>query len=394
MKTHYDILIIGGGLIGNTLALALEKSHWRIGLIEEKTPTLHSQARDDMRALALAKKSQEILNALDIWETIAPHATPIEKIHISQQHYFGTSVLDAKEMAFDAFGYVVPLPDLFQTLQHKFSSTKNIDFIRPAKVVDISAKDQHWEVHLDNQPTLSARLLICCDGTHSFARQTLELSTTEHDYQQAALITNITLENPHHNIAYERFTHAGSLAFLPMRDQRATLVWVHDKKDTEKLLHLDDKEFIHQLQKNFGRRAGNFLHSSKRQIHPLQEMLASKQTSTRLILMGNAAHTMHPIAAQGLNLGLRDVMTLADLLNHEANDPGDYLLLQQYEKQRARDQQSTSRLSHALQKLSGQHSKILRGLANIALQSFDLFPGLKKRFALKQMGLIDSLFFI
>lgn len=383
MKTPYDILIVGGGLVGTTLAIALKNSPWKIGLVEAQIPSFHPQATQDMRALALALSSETFLEQLAIWPFIKQQATPIEYIHVSQQGAFGSSLLKANDNNIDAFGRVISVPILFNALQDKLK-TSNCDLLRPAQVTAIKQIDNLWHVTV-NDEVLTATLVIACDGSDSFIRKALNLKLHQDHYEQSAIVTNVALSKSHQNTAYERFTKTGSIALLPQQNQRATMVWVLPTDVAEKTLALNDNDFLRELQKTFGYRAGKFLNCGKKQSYPLSHSEAEKQTLPGLIFLGNSAHTMHPIAAQGLNLSLRDAKVLADLLG-TTTDLNDGKLLTTYLNQREKDQQSTLSFTDNLQKLFSKQAFPLPFLRSVGLQCFDLLPLLKRRFAKRRMG--------
>lgn len=391
---NYDILIAGGGLAGSALALALTSvtSRWRIGLIDASAPQQHQQSQtvSDMRCVALAKASQHILIGLNLWPAISLAATPIQRIHISEKKRFGSAILDANEIGLPAFGYAVPIPILFNALQEAlkpFEST--IDFLRPAKITALNAVNDGWDLTINNN-VIKTRLLIAADGDHSFIRNTLNLPTEQEDYAQAAIVVNINFTQHHQFTAYERFLKNGSIAFIPQSNHQAALIWISDKETINNLFHLSDADFLLSAQKAFGYRLGKLLTLGKRQTYPLHKIHAKEQTHSNLVLLGNAAHTLHPIAAQGFNLTLRDIADLAEILI-TAKDISDNKLLREYEKKRQQDQQQTMRFTQHLVKLFAQQAFPIPTFRSIGLTLFDLLPFAKNRFSFRRMGLTGHL---
>ncbi|MCK4588068.1 MAG: FAD-dependent monooxygenase, partial [Gammaproteobacteria bacterium] len=254
-NTDYDLIIVGGGMVGASLACALANQPLRIAIIEAVPYQTDKQPSYDDRAIALSFGSRRIFDGLGLWPEIAPHTTAINRIHVSDQGRFGFTRLDNKQENVDALGYVITARNLGRTLVHQLDQLKNLTLISPAKLTDLKLGDDHATAVIEKDgetETLSASLIVAADGGNSAARQLLDIQTTAHDYNQTAITANITPEFPHQHVAYERFTQHGPLALLPMEDNRCALVWTHDPQETKRILELNDEKFLNELQSNFG----------------------------------------------------------------------------------------------------------------------------------------------
>jgi 2-octaprenyl-6-methoxyphenol hydroxylase len=391
MNNEYDIVIVGGGLVGTTLALALAISPWRIALVESHIPQQHSIALHDMRALALSYSSQQIFQRLNIWEEIQSVATPIKKIHVSEKKRFGNTLLDAHDIELDAFGYVVPIQLLYDALQHEIAKVATqsrndshaVTLLRPASVTAVKQVDKKWQLTI-NEKSITTTLLIAADGEKSFIREALQLPTTKTEYQQTAIVTNCALSKPHEFTAYERFTPQGTLAMMPMLKQRSAIIWAMPNELAETMLTKSDTEFLLAVQQAFGYRLGKLSDLGKRQSYPLRELHAEQQSLPGLILLGNAAHALHPIAAQGFNLSLRDVEALAKLIT--TTNLEDESLLTAYLQQRQPDQEQTQKFTQRLVKIFKPQIFPLPSLRSFGLFLFDLIPSAKREFSWRRIG--------
>lgn len=391
MNETLDVLIIGGGLVGASLAIALDGAGLRVALAEAAPPRVDLQPSYDERNLALARASVNALEALGVLDAVTP-ATPIRRIHVSRRGDFGAVRLDAAELGLPAFGAVLPARELGNALLRRLDDCKELVRIAPAKAVAIEVGADAVEVELQSGDTtrrIRTRLLVGADGTESFVRGALGIDVVRHDYAQCAFVTTLTTEKLLAGAAYERFTDSGPVALLPLGERRAGLVLSVPAAMAAEVAALDDAAFIAFVHKCFGWRAGRLSRPGKRKPYPLARMLAARTTAARTVLVGNAAQTVHPIGAQGFNLGLRDVLTLAELLceAHVArDDPGGAELLTRYVEHRAADRAATTSFSDDLVRLMGNDFLPMRALRSLGFHTLDCITPLKRHFALRSMG--------
>ena len=306
MSNHYDIAIIGGGPVGTALALALHDSKLKVCVLEARPADTRS---NDSRAIALSYGSRLLLDRLNGWNTLQD-VSPIRTIHISQKNSFGRTLLRAKELDVPELGYVLPYPALQNTLTDVLKPS-SIDTIYGANVTSLGNEADCAVIQYqqeDSEYTLHTQLAVVADGGKLLAKQ---YPPEIHDYGQSALITHITCSAPQAEMAYERFTPQGPLALLPFTSGYE-LVWTAPHQQAQEMLAWDDAKFLSELQSHFGDRVGDFLTVGKRTCFPLGLRRAPNQTPIpHTVLLGNAAQTMHPVAGQGFNMGLRDAWELA-----------------------------------------------------------------------------------
>ena len=392
MAETYDILISGGGLVGASLACALGGRGLRIGLIEAVPFGDSSQPSYDDRAIALAQGTQRIFTGMGLWDALAPRVTPIHQIHVSDRGRFGFTRLDRAEEGVPALGYVALARDMGAVLAEQLQRLDDVELICPARVscVDIETDNAVVSVQSDaGELTLQARLVVAADGAQSTLRELFDIPTTEWDYRQSAVITNITPERPHGQIAYERFTDTGPLALLPMSEQRCSVVWTLHASQVDEVMALDDAAFLARLQDRFGHRLGILQRVGKRVAYPLRLVRARQSVRPRLALIGNAAHTLHPIAGQGFNLGLRDVAALAEVVldaQHAGEDIGADAVLQRYADWRQQDHRRVIAFTDGLTRLFTNPLPPIALARNLGLLALDLCPPAKRLFARLTMG--------
>ncbi len=398
MQTDFDILIIGGGLVGASLACALRHSTLRIGVIEAVPLAASTQPSYDDRNLALAYGSKRIFESIGAWNEIAPDAAPIERIHVSDRGHFGATRLAAADAGLPALGYTVASRALGVALLKILEGAKTIEWICPAPMQDIRLTAGSAAVtvrHAGADKTLTARLVVAADGAHSAVRKALGIGAERTEYKQTAIATNVTAGLPHRNTAYERFTDTGPLALLPLRgEHHCGVVWSANEEEIGTMLGWSDAEFLSRLQDRFGDRLGTFRRAGKRASYPLALTRVKEQVRARLALIGNAAHTVHPVAGQGFNLGLRDVAALAEILMdavHAGTDIGDLGALQRYAAWRRRDNQIIATFTNGLIRVFSNDIFPLTFARNAGLVAVDLVPGLKRRFIRVTSGLAGRL---
>ena len=387
----YDVLIAGGGLVGASLAIALDGAGLSVALAEAVPPRADLQPSYDERNLALAGASVNALRALGVLDASAP-VQPIARIHVSRRGDFGSVTFDAAKLGLAEFGATIPARELGNALLRRLDGCRDLARLAPAQVIALEARDAAMDVTLrtpDGERRVRARLLVGADGTESFVRRTLGIDVERHDYGQSAFVTTLTVDKPLNGAAYERFTDSGPVALLPLGANRAGLVLSVPSADAPQIGALDDDAFIAFVHERFGYRAGRFSKPGRRKPYPLARALAARTTVTRAVLVGNAAQTVHPVGAQGFNLGLRDALTLAELLRDAAEvgaDPGADALLARHAARRADDRSATTRFSDDLVRLMSRDFAPLRLVRSLGFHALDRIAPLKRRFALRGMG--------
>ncbi len=409
MSEHqYDIVIAGGGMIGTSLALALAPLGLRVAIVEAVPRKAAAQPSFDDRSTALSRSTQRMFEAMGLWPDIAAASTPIRSIHVSDQGRFGFSHIDADEQGVEALGHVVINRVLGDVLQASLHAAPGIDLLCPARIVDAAPAPDVARVTVETggkTRELTSALLVAADGAHSEVRSMLGIAAQKSDYEQRAVIGNLQPEKNIDNMAYERFTSQGPLALLPVADGRAAFVWTVSEGDADRVMALDDDAFISELQAQFGHRLGRFSRVGVRASYPLLLSKAVRLTATRSVLIGNAAHGLHPVSAQGFNLGMRDVAALVDCIadahwgrpdlaritrfDPDLRDPAG--LLERYASWRRADQQKLVRFTDSLVKLFGSSRRPVRVLRDIGMLGFDVIPGVRSAFARHTMGLAGRL---
>ncbi len=379
-----DVVIVGGGLVGASLALALSRTTHSIALIEAAPPPSGEPAWDE-RCIALNAASQKIYEAIGVWSDVAPSAEPILWTHISERGRFGVARFTAEEAGLPALGYNVPVRAIGQLLWQRLQKTA-VQIRAPARVADLQTRDDAVELALDaGQPPLRAKLVIAADGAQSAIRQLLNLSAQTRDYGQQAIVTAVRTSRPHRGCAYERFTPEGPIALLPKPDGACSLVWTVPSARADEMLAWSDERFLQGAHDTFGERLGKFVALGRRAAFPLSQVLGEELSAPRILFAGNAAQSLHPVAAQGFNLGLRDVAAIAELLA-DAPDPGAPQVLTEYEQRRSRDRQTVSDFTDRLIRLFSNRVPGLRGLRHLGLLALDLVPAVKDAVMWQNLG--------
>ncbi|MGV6817289.1 MAG: 2-octaprenyl-6-methoxyphenyl hydroxylase [Thiotrichales bacterium] len=388
MDNRTDIAIVGQGLVGSILAIGLAQRGYAVALIESRRPSASTAGHYDERSLALGYKSRQILEGLKLWGEIDSDATAIKRIHISERGRLGSTRLNAEDFGVCEMGHVATLNHLAQTLERELAAYTGItrySGFQLQKIHRDCATNTLTLEHNGEALTLQTNLLIGADGTTSATRELLGIRQTRYDFAQSAIVANVTPERPHQNEAFERFTPEGPIALLPLSEQRCALVWTRTPEKAEETLSLDNEAFLHSLNKAFGHRLGRFTKTGRRDLFPLSMALPERLTSNRSLLIGNAAHTLHPVAGQGLNLALRDVAVLLDILDR-GYEPGSSEQLLTYETLRMRDIKETARYTYTLVKIFSNSSPLLSHTRAASLGLLDKLPPIKKQIAKIGMG--------
>lgn len=397
-----QVIIVGGGMVGLSLSLMLAKANIAVKLLEAvKYPNYDDQnvapyhSSFDARNTALSRRSVQIYQKLGLWDALQQHATPILQVHITEQGSFGKARLIAEQEKVESFGQVIENAWLGRVLLTQVRQQPLIELIDGVQVTALTqdAEQVHIEAKRgDEVLKLESKLLIAADGRDSFCRQAIGVGVDVHDYDQVAIVTTVQTSKPHEQVGFERFSALGPLALLPLPGEyRRSVVWpVKKGTEGEWLGEENDQHFLDALQKTYGDRAGKFEKTGRRFSYPLSQVLAHKQAVGRVILMGNAAHTIHPVAGQGFNLCLRDADVLVRyLVNHltASDDIGNPDNLLAYEQARLSDQQRVIKFCDTVVRGFSNQNPLLKLIRNTGLIAFDVIPGIKPLVANYAMGL-------
>lgn len=403
VQEHYDIVIIGGGLVGASFACGL--AHAMAGqsvriLVTEAIESLQASPSFDARSTALSYGSQQIYKALGLWNELASYATAIEKIHVSDRGHFGAVRINGNEMGVEALGYVLENRHLGLVLTAALEQAEAIDYLCPARISALIPNAQGYTVQVHGQnesvSTIAADLVVLADGGKSSLSQNLGITSAVTQYEQSAIIANVAFADSHQGVAYERFTDSGPVAVLPLStlagENRGALIWTVDSEEAAAIAALSEEEFLNRLQARFGHRLGVFTKCGARATYPLSLSIAREQIRPGLVLLGNVAHSLHPVAGQGLNLALRDAQALSESLAraHQRRQPvGAMAVLQEYVQHQQRDQEATIDFSHYMTQLFSTNHPALVWARKFGLFSIDLIPVFKRGFARQAMGLAE-----
>ena len=389
---NYDVIISGGGMVGAALGCALSRQGMHIALIETTRREIREEADYDERAIALAWGTRRIFDGLGLWDELAESATAIHSIHVSDRGRAGMVHMDRESEGLPAIGYVVPARAIAKVLDAAVAQAEDVDVYCPAVLTSTEQTDTGVRVQLaqDGETSeLQAQLLVAADGADSTLREQAGIACRETDYRQTAIVTNVTPQLPHKHIAYERFTPEGPIALLPMSEQRCAVVWTVATDDTDAVMALDDVAFLEQLQARFGQRLGRLQRVGRRQAWPLRLVSATASVAERLALVGNAIHTLHPVAGQGFNLGARDVAVLAEVLvdaRRRGEDIGAAAVLSRYADWRQYDHRNVTLFTDGLARLFTLPLPALGVVRSAGMLALDLLPPAKRLLTRLTMG--------
>ena len=396
---QFDITIVGGGMVGISLALLLaQQKRWKV-LVLESQPINQGETPQyshsfDARSTALSWSSRCVFEKMGIWQKIHQQAQAISSIHVSDRGHIGMTRLNAEEANVDALGYVVENSWLGSVLMQQLTK-EDISLKGAVKITSIEPKAQSMELAIESdgqQKLINSQLLVVADGGDSACAKMLGIQQHSKAYDRSAIIANISLDQPHNKVAYERFTSQGPIALLPLTDyqnsHRCALVWTQPSDKADELMASDDSVFLSQLQTDFGHRLGQFKQVGERVSYPLALKISEEQVRRRLVVVGNAAHSLHPVAGQGFNLSLRDIECLSQCLANQPSktDAGELGPLLNYQHQREKDQRNTLIFTDNLTKLFGLSSSLVALGRNSGLLMMDLIPTLRNQFAHFGMG--------
>jgi len=382
---EWDVAIVGGGMVGASFALALRATKLRVLLIESVPPDSTAQPSFDERTTALGNGSRQIFESLGVWEAMAAEAAPIRSIHVSDAGRFGVARLDAREQGVHAFGYVVPNRVIGRVLWQALRESPNVTLAVPAQLKNATLREDGvlLDVVIDGQvEKMRAAVAVAADGAGSVLRASAGIEAAVEDYDQVAIVVNAATERPNTGEAFERFTSSGPLAVLPATGGGYAVVWAVKPDRAAELVSLDEAAFAAELLSAFGWRAGRWTRIGRRNTYPLVLSRAAETVAGRVVLIGNAAQALHPVAGQGFNLGLRDAATLAEMLVSAAAT-ADYSamigeVLSRFSSWREEDRRGVTRFTDSLVKLFGSDTPGLGLVRNFGLLLFDLSPAAKR----------------
>lgn len=394
-----DVAIVGGGLVGASLALALAHLPLEVMVIEAVPPLDPKQPSFDAKTTALSNGTARIFAGLGLWDEIAREATPIRQIHVSDRGHFGSALIDAKEQGLSALGYVAENRRIGAALWRRLSGVARLQVRSPATVSAVEAHPDYVVLTVQESTCVTrvcARLVVAADGAQSLVRQASGVAATRVDYQQTAVIARVMPERWQDAIAYERFTPDGPIAILPAPEGRVVVVWTLAPLVAERVMALPDATFLSELQDAFGWRLGRFVSVAERHSYPLALTQASASIAPRVAIIGNAAQGLHPIAGQGFNLGLRDAATLAEVLADACGveatvDVGSEEVLQRFTAWRERDRRLLIGFTDGLVRVFASPFAPIRALRSLGLVLFDLSPTAKSALSKLSAGFAGRL---
>jgi len=390
-----DVVISGGGPVGLMLALGLAQQAFQVVLAEAFLPTADAPNSFDGRVLALSHGSMLVLRKLNIWNDLVEHVTEIHHVHVSQKGYLGLTKLHAEEVDVPALGYSIQSSDLGKVLWQHVQKNQQIQVLCPARLITFEKHNSviQAEISVDSESTgipvrsyqVEAKLIVGADGTDSQVRKILGLPIEEKSYQAFGVITQIETEMHPQGWSFERFTEKGPVALLPMKGHFHKAVMVCPEDEVESVKALNDAEYIALFTSKMGERLGRFIHVSPRVIYPLKESYVPQMCKGRALLMGNASHTQHPVAAQGLNLGIRDIEVFLEMTSL-TDDIGMPEFLEEYALARKPDHEKVMGMTDGLIDIFQHQSPIVGHLRGVGLMAMQAIPTLKRRFSRFAMG--------
>ena len=401
-NSHYDIVIVGAGMIGAAAACLLARSSQNyktgplsIALLEANPASPFDASHFDPRVAAVTEKSRQLLDRCGVWSAIAKtRVSPFQAMEVWDAEGTGRIQFNASEIDQPNLGHIIENSLMVESLLAEVAALNNIDFICPAKIVDYQQTDDELGIELDDGRYLQARLLIAADGANSSVRQHFDFATKEWDYGHRAIVSTIQTELPNQQTAWQRFMPSGPLALLPLNNEgdlnRCSIVWSQETEVAERLMALDDSQFCAELSTASEQCLGKVLSVEKRFAIPLRQRHAADYVVHRVALLGDAAHSIHPLAGQGANLGFADVVALADEIERavsRGNDIGALSTLSRYQRRRKPDNLATMAAMEGFKRLFGADQLGLRLVRNMGMSKLNALPAVKNTLIKKAMGL-------
>ncbi|HSW69700.1 MAG TPA: UbiH/UbiF/VisC/COQ6 family ubiquinone biosynthesis hydroxylase [Gammaproteobacteria bacterium] len=371
---RYDIIIIGSGIVGGAAALALAKnSSLKIALLESQAISHNWQSTQyDFRVSAISPASKRIFEHISVWDSIQEkRVMPYTHMHVWDEGGSGKIDFDCSEVQEPALGYIIEDSVMRTSLFQKISDTPSIDFIYPLKLISLQKNSDSVQLTTEDGKIFSAKLLIAADGANSWARAQTNIEIKNRDYEQTAIVATVKTALPHQHTAWQRFLSTGPLAFLPLVNvNQCSIVWSAAHDDANDLLNLTDENFCERLSTAFEKKLGTIIETSKRYHFPLRMRHAKQYVQERVALIGDAAHTIHPLAGQGVNLGLLDAITLVETIQtaiSKRRDFSSFAALRSYERQRKSETLLMLAGVDTLKQLFGNQNIFVKNLRNAGL---------------------------
>lgn len=396
MNRHYDIIIVGAGMVGAALACMLGNSQFRVAVIEARQPqTRWPKDSVDIRVSAISAASQHIFMALDAWDQMASlGVSPYHEMHVWDAAGNGVIHFDCADIAEPRLGHIIENRVIQRALLDRMNGYENIELICPANITAIEDEEAQVRLRFENEDAITAALLVGADGGNSRVRQQAGITTRGWVYEQKAVVTTVTTQNPHQQTAWQRFMPTGPLAFLPLRDGRSSIVWSTTPLHADELLALDEAAFCHALGDAFEHQLGEVLQVGERAAFPLRLQHSTSYIAKRRALVGDAAHMIHPLAGQGVNLGFLDAAALCEVLLDAQSQHKDFCahaVLRRYERWRKGDNLLTMSAMDGFKRLFGSSSPPLRLLRNAGLRLANIDGPVKNGLIRQAMGLKGDL---
>jgi len=386
--SRYDVVIAGAGIAGATLAATLAGSRFRVALVDGSAPANPDPQGYDLRVSAVTRGSEKIFRAVGAWERmVAARVSPFREMQVWDAGGSGAIHFDSAELGEACLGHIVENRVIVQALIDIAAAADNVDLYIPVAVEEVRDAEAELTVALADGRNLSARLLVAADGARSPLRRHAGIESRGWSYHQQGIVATVRTALSHRETAWQRFLSTGPLAFLPLADGRCSIVWSNDDPRARELLALDDAEFAAELEQAFESRLGAILELGRRAAFPLGVANAERYSDHRLVLVGDAAHRIHPLAGQGANLGVTDAAVLAELLYEVPEDPGHPALLQRYGRRRKGDVLATAATMDAFKRLFGARQPVLQLLRNTGLSLADRAGPMKQMVMEHAMGL-------
>ncbi|MEN8109012.1 MAG: UbiH/UbiF/VisC/COQ6 family ubiquinone biosynthesis hydroxylase, partial [Pseudomonadota bacterium] len=392
---RFDVIIIGGGIVGATAACALGKAGMRVAVVEARQPVPVEQQKPDPRVFAITRASERIFRSLGVWESIAEQGVfAFSDMEVRDAGGEGVTHFDCAELGEPYLGYIIEPRFIETALLEQVAAENNISRFCPARFQAVEILDEAVSVTLEDGQRLTASLVIAADGVRSPVREALGIRTRRHDYHQSSVVARVKTSEPHRDTAWQRFLPGGPLAFLPMQDGWSSIVWTLPTAEAERIMNLDRPVFHEELATAFAGRLGTILDSGERESWPLQRMHAAHYVIERAALIGDAAHAIHPLAGQGVNLGLLDAATLTEVIvaaRQGGRDPGILRVLRRYERWRRGDNLLMMSAMDALNRTFSNTQLPLSQLRNFGLSLVNNSGMLRQVFMRHAMGLDGDL---